>query len=61
MVLQLLLQNSLFYILLVGEANDDDGADAVVHAVVADAAEPGLGGAAGGAEAAAAHDYSAQP
>jgi hypothetical protein len=48
----LLLQNSLFYILVVGEANDDDGADAVVDTVIAYAAEAALGDAAGGAEAA---------
>ncbi|KAB8100084.1 hypothetical protein EE612_030458, partial [Oryza sativa] len=41
-------------------AHDHDGADAVVHAVVADAPEPPFARPARGAEAAAAHDHGGQ-
>ena len=47
-------------VLIVGIADDNDGADAVVHAVVADAAEAAVAAAANGAEAPAPHDDGAE-
>lgn len=47
-------------LLIIRKSDDDYRADAVVHAVIANAAEPSLGGALGGTNATAAHDDGAQ-
>lgn len=48
------------FVLFIGEPYDDDRTDAVMHTVVTDTAEPGLGGRLRSAEAPAAHNDGAE-
>ena len=48
-------------VVLLGVTHDHNGTHAMVHAVIADTAEPSFGGSLGGAEAAASHDDGAEP
>ena len=55
-----LLCSVVFIILVIGEPHDDDRTDAVVHTVVTDTAEPGLGGPLRSPESPAAHHDGAE-